>query len=78
MDLYFQGKALLYKGWAPEYLEQAPGNFERALILDPTNVDAMAWMAAVDVIVGSNCIADDRTESGKPYRGGEPIGDRRT
>jgi TolB-like protein len=61
MDLYFRGKALLYKGWAPEYLEQAHGNFERALVLDPKNVEAMAWMAAVDVIVGSNCIADDRT-----------------
>jgi TolB-like protein/class 3 adenylate cyclase len=60
MDLYFQGKASLYKGWAPEYLEQAHSNFQRALVLDLKNVDAMAWMAAVDLIVGSSYIRDDR------------------
>jgi TolB-like protein/multisubunit Na+/H+ antiporter MnhF subunit len=60
MDLYFQGKALLYKGWTPEYLAQARGIFERALALDPMNVEAMVWMALADLIVGTTYFTDDR------------------
>jgi TolB-like protein len=60
MDLYFQGKALVYKGWTPEYLAQARGIFERALALDPKNVEAMVWTAAVDLIVGTTHYTDDR------------------
>jgi TolB-like protein/class 3 adenylate cyclase len=60
MDLYFQGKSLLNRGWAPEYLEQARGNFERALALDSKNVEAMIWMAIVDLIVGLNYVRDDQ------------------
>jgi TolB-like protein len=58
MDLYFQGKALMYKGWAPEYLTQARGMFERALVLDGKNVDAMIWMAGVDLIVANDHMTD--------------------
>ena len=60
MDLYFQGKALLYEGWTPEYSEQARGIFEQALALDPKNVEAMVWTAAVDLIVGTTHFTDDR------------------
>ncbi|MET4290187.1 TolB-like protein/class 3 adenylate cyclase/Tfp pilus assembly protein PilF [Bradyrhizobium sp. LB8.2] len=60
MDLYFQGKSLLYRGWSPECLAQARGNFERALALDSENIEAMIWMAVVDLIVGLNCMSDDR------------------
>ena len=60
MDLYFQGKALVYKGWTPEYLAQARGIFERALAIDPKNVEAMVWTAAVDLIVGTTHYTDDR------------------
>ena len=60
MDLYFQGKALVYKGWSPEYLVQAREIFERALALDPKNVEAMVWTAAVDLIVGTHHFTDDR------------------
>lgn len=60
LDLYFQGKSLLYKGWTPENLEQARGNFERALTLDSKNIEAMIWMAVVDLIVALNCMTDDR------------------
>jgi TolB-like protein/Flp pilus assembly protein TadD len=60
MDLYFQGKALLYKGWTPEYLAQARGLFEGALALDPSNVEAMVWTAVVDLIVGTTYFTDDR------------------
>lgn len=49
MDLYFQGKALLYKGWTPEYVAQARGFFERASALDPRNVEAVVWMAGVPI-----------------------------
>jgi TolB-like protein len=61
MDLVFQGKALVHKGWTRGYLAQARGFFERALGVDPKNVEAMVWKAGVDVIVGSNHIGEDRT-----------------
>jgi tetratricopeptide (TPR) repeat protein len=60
MDLYFQGRALLNKGWTPEYLEQARGGFERALAIDPKNIDAMVGSAIVDVIVGAGHMSNDK------------------
>jgi len=60
MDLYFQGKASLYKGWTPEYLAQARVTFERALALDPKNIDAMVWMALADLIIGTSYFTDER------------------
>ena len=53
MDLYFQGRACWNKGTTPEYMTQARGFFERALALDPGNVEALVGMAAVDVTVGA-------------------------
>ena len=41
MDLYFQGVARLNKGTNPENIAQAHSFFERALALDPDNVDAL-------------------------------------
>ena len=61
MELYFQGRALLNKGLTREYLMQARASFERALALDPKNIDAMVGTAFVDCIVGSNHMSDDRT-----------------
>jgi TolB-like protein len=60
MDLYFQGKALMYEGWSPENLAQARESFERGLVLDPKNVEAMVWMAVVDTLVGTSYMTDDR------------------
>jgi TolB-like protein len=40
MDLYFQGKTWLYKGWTPQYAARARGLFERAVALDPDNLEA--------------------------------------
>jgi TolB-like protein/class 3 adenylate cyclase len=60
MDLYFQGRALLYKGWTPVYLAQARAMFERALALDPDNIDAMVWMACIDLIVGSSYMSNEK------------------
>ena len=45
MELNFQGKACLYKGTAAKNLMQARGFFERALALDPQNVEALIGMA---------------------------------
>jgi TolB-like protein/Tfp pilus assembly protein PilF len=60
MDLYFQGKASLNKGWLPEYLTQARGFFERALALDPQNVAAMLGIAHVDIIFGAAFNTDNQ------------------
>jgi TolB-like protein/Tfp pilus assembly protein PilF len=60
MDLYFQGRALLNKGWTTEYLAQARSSFERALAIDPKNIDAMVGAAMISLIVGSNTLSDDR------------------
>lgn len=59
MDLYFQGKALLHKGWTSKCVPEARGIFERALARDPKNVDAMVWMAGVDLILGVSFMDDD-------------------
>jgi TolB-like protein/class 3 adenylate cyclase len=49
LDLYFQGRACLAKGITLEHLSQASGYFERALNLDPGNIEALAWKAYLDV-----------------------------
>ena len=61
MDLYFQGAAWLNKGPSPEYLAQARGCFERALALDPGNVEALVGTASIDAQRGAYFLADDRT-----------------
>jgi TolB-like protein/class 3 adenylate cyclase/tetratricopeptide (TPR) repeat protein len=61
MDLHFQGLAAAAKGWAPEYAAQARGFFERALALDPGNIEALVGTATVDMMGGFIFTADDRT-----------------
>ena len=60
MDLFFQGKASWNKGCTPEYMAQARSLFERALELDPANIDAMVWLASVDATVASSFLIDDK------------------
>jgi TolB-like protein/class 3 adenylate cyclase/Tfp pilus assembly protein PilF len=60
MDLYFQGMVWANKGSTPEYLRQAHGFFERALALDPCNVEALCGLAAADVRLGGSFMTDDR------------------
>jgi TolB-like protein len=60
MDLYFQGKALANKGATPEYRTQARGFFERSLVLDPGNIDALVGIAAVDAASAASHMVDDR------------------
>ena len=59
MDLNFQGRACLNRGTTPEYLNQARRFFERALELDPRDVDALVGMASVDAAVGASFMTDD-------------------
>jgi TolB-like protein/class 3 adenylate cyclase/Tfp pilus assembly protein PilF len=60
MDLYFQGRAWLNKGLVPEYMTQARHFFERALALDPGNIDALVGLADVDQIVVGGYMTDNR------------------
>jgi Tfp pilus assembly protein PilF len=59
MDLYFQGRAWLMKGFSPEDVTQARSFFERALEFDPGNVEAMIGLATVDTAIGSSFTTDD-------------------
>jgi TolB-like protein len=60
LDLYFQGMAWIAKGRAPEYVSRARDYFDRALTLDPGNIDALVWRAYVDSHMPSIFATDDR------------------
>jgi TolB-like protein len=59
-DLYFRGMASANKGLAPENMAQAHGYFERAIALDPGNVDALVGIARVDIYSVIAFLSDDR------------------
>ena len=61
MDLYFQGLAWLNKGTNPENMGQARGFFERALTLDPGNLDALLGVGRVDYFVGAAHLSDEKS-----------------
>jgi TolB-like protein/Flp pilus assembly protein TadD len=61
MDLYFQGRAHVNKGISPEYIAQASSFFDRALVLDPGNIEAMVSLAQVKVSTGAAFFTNDRT-----------------
>jgi TolB-like protein/cytochrome c-type biogenesis protein CcmH/NrfG len=61
MDLYFQGMAHLHKGMAPDHVAKARDFFERALSLDPDNVDALVNIATLDGLRAIN-LSGDRAE----------------
>jgi TolB-like protein len=61
-DLCFQGAAWLNRGRAPEHIARARGFFERALGLEPENVEALLSKAWVDCSIGANLLNDDRLE----------------
>jgi hypothetical protein len=58
MDLFFQGIACTNKGPTSENMAQARSLFERALALDPKNVEALVGIANVDVTIGANFLTD--------------------
>ena len=60
MDLLFQGKALWNKGPNAEHMASARRFYERALELDPGNVEAIVGVANVDLTLGATHLTDDR------------------
>ena len=60
MDLYFQGEACVNKGVTFENMTTARGFFERALALDPANVEALAGMAQVEANFAISLSAPDK------------------
>ena len=60
VDLYFQGLASFNQGITLENMAQARGFFERALALDPNNLDALLGVGRVDANMGASFLSDDR------------------
>jgi TolB-like protein/class 3 adenylate cyclase len=58
-DLYFQGLAWFNRGLTHNNMSQARGFFDRALIADPDNVDALVGSARADATDASNSFATD-------------------
>jgi TolB-like protein/Tfp pilus assembly protein PilF len=61
VDLYFQGVQWFNKA-GPDNIERARGYFERAVALDPTNVDALVGAARADVLLGAIYTTEHRAE----------------
>jgi len=59
MDLYFQARALMNRGSTAAYLKSAEALLERALELDPNNVDALAAKGWVDIDLGAGFMTDE-------------------
>ncbi|KRR09761.1 adenylate cyclase, partial [Bradyrhizobium jicamae] len=62
LDLYFQGMARWNKRWTPTHMTEARSFFERALELEPDNVEALVGIAAVDAASATLFVADDAEE----------------
>ena len=62
IDLCFQGAAWFNMGRTLENMAQARGFYERALALEPGNVEALVGTALVDFGIGTNLLPDDRIE----------------
>jgi TolB-like protein/Flp pilus assembly protein TadD len=61
-DLFLQGLAWHNRGPTSENLARAQDYFERALAVDPGNVDALVQMASVDFTTAAYLFADDKAE----------------
>jgi TolB-like protein len=64
MDLYFLGRDSFNKGQTLENLTQARGFFERALALDPGNIEALLGSALCDTSIGGGYLTDDNRAAG--------------
>jgi TolB-like protein/class 3 adenylate cyclase/Tfp pilus assembly protein PilF len=62
MDLYLQGMAWFNKGRNPADIDRARGFFERALALDPNNLDAALGKVMADFQLAVSYSVDDRFE----------------
>ena len=63
MDLTFQGWAWTNQGVTPEHFVRGRSFFERALVLEPNNVEALVGIASVDARAGATLLGKDRAES---------------
>ena len=61
MDLFFQGLSWVHRGRTPNHVAQGRVFFDRALVADPDNVDALVGSAAVDIADGGNSFVVDPT-----------------
>src|ERR1700723_2653825 len=61
VDLYFQGVQWFSKG-GPDNIKRARGYFERAVALDPTNIDPLVGAARADVLGGAIYTTEHRAE----------------
>ena len=59
MDLYFQGMSWIYKGASADTVAKAGALFQRALDLDPANIDALTGLAMVNFNVAAWGGTDD-------------------
>jgi TolB-like protein len=59
MDLHFQGLAWFNKGRTPDNVAQARGSYDRALAVDPDNVDALVGSASTDAVAGAFLFVTD-------------------
>ena len=62
MDHYFIGMGFFNKGMTVELLDKARSHFDRAIDLDPDNVDALVGRAWVDVSLVANWLSEDRVK----------------
>jgi len=58
-DLVFQGRAWFHKGGTPDHMAKARGFLQQAVLIDPTNIDAMVMLAFVDACTGTLMMTDD-------------------
>ena len=61
MDLYFQGLAWFNRGRTPDNVAQARSFCDRALAVDPGNVEALVGSAGTDIAEGAHLFVTDRT-----------------
>jgi TolB-like protein len=59
MDLHFQGLAWFNRGATPDNVARARSFFDRALVADPDNVDALIGSARADATEGALLLAAD-------------------
>ena len=61
MGLCFQARSLIFRGLTPDILAKARDFYERALTLDPGNVDALLGVGHVDFMLSANFMTEDRS-----------------
>jgi TolB-like protein/class 3 adenylate cyclase len=62
MDLYFQGVAWAQKGTSPQHMGRAQECYQRALALDPENIEAQVGLAAMQLALAAVTVPDDHLE----------------